>query len=195
VSLQEVIVKRLVVIVLSVLGLVLLTAPTAVEYHPVFLNGKPFGAAIMINGKPAMALIDFCKLGGGTLTLEEVGLTLNGASVGVSAAAFDAFHKHIKKAEASVNGGMPAAVNGGAPAAVNGAGTVAVKMESNRRWARQNDGLITNNALKFGGGVYIPLADIARAFGGTLTSPATLQPGEAIRLNFTKSPNAILIGL
>ncbi len=40
------------------------------------------------------------------------------------------------------------------------------------------------------GKAYVPLADVARAFGGTFTAPAHLPPGGAINLNFARNPAA-----
>src|SRR5207237_5446460 len=45
---------------------------------PVFLNGKPVGNALTINGVLAISLDDFAKAVSGVPNLQQAGLTLNG---------------------------------------------------------------------------------------------------------------------
>jgi hypothetical protein len=195
-------VKKLIILALSILGFILVAAPTAVEYHPVFLNGNLIGNAANFNGIIAVRLDDFAKLGGGTLTLEEAGLTLTGNTLKISSAVADDYkHKADAQAKIKINEASslkmqppaykesPAYKENSALAKVN------VKGESHVAWKWQRDGVITTRAFKSGGGVWIPLADIVHAFGGGVYTPGNLAPGQAIQLNFTKTPNAILIGL
>lgn len=52
-------------------------------------------------------------------------------------------------------------------------------------WSSQ---VITSN-----GKAYIPLSEIARAFGGVFTAfPRNLKPGETIRMNFAPNPSAAM---
>jgi hypothetical protein len=202
--------RRLFTVVFCVLGFLFIAAPTAVEYRPLIVNGQSWGNLTIIQGTYAFPLADFCRLGGGTLTLEDLGLTLTDTTLKISSQVYDAFHKHKDTTPANVKIADPAAVKIDAstykPQAPYKESPVAVKIENIGRWKRQHDGVITTHAIRYGGGVYIPLSDLARAFGGTFTAPAAANPanaatgnnttpGDAVRLNFTKTPNAILIGL
>ena len=204
--------RKLFTVAFCVLGFLFIAAPTAVEYHPLLIvNGQTWGKLTIIQGTYAFPLADFSRLGGGTLTLEDVGLTLTGNTLKISSQVYDAYHKHKDTTAANIKIADPAAVKidtsykPQTPYKENPA-TVKIKGEARAAWKWQRDGVITSNAIRSGGGIFIPLADIARAFGGTFTAPAApaapaavtganTQPGDAVRLNFAKSPNAILIGL
>jgi len=54
-------------------------------------------------------------------------------------------------------------------------------------------GGISNNVFSANGQTWVPLADVARAFGGTFTAPpANLRPTDALTLNFAQKPDGIL---
>jgi hypothetical protein len=193
--------KKVLVFALCVVGFILIAAPTAVEYAPLFINGKPAGQAVLINGVIAISVESFAKAGGATLTLQPYfqrqGPRLL-ATIGTDAIKY--------KDEAAVKL-SPAAV-GSVPAVQAGVlkqsphpdikFTTGVKNSTQFQIFRvQKGGEISGHVFEDGGKAYIPLADLATAFGGTFTAPAAnvFKPGEAIRLNFSVNPNAILIGL
>jgi hypothetical protein len=190
-------VKKLFTLALSILGFILFAAPTAVEFHPLFVNNHAMGSAALINGIIAVRVQDFAKTGGGTLTLEEAGLTLNGGTLKINGGVADAYqHKGEAQAKIKLTDGSSLKIQSPAykedPAAVK----IEKKVVSPAvGWVRQNDGVISTRVFSSGGDKWIPLADIVHAFGGGLYSPGKLAPGQAIQLNFTKTPNAILIGL
>lgn len=189
--------KKLYTLALSIIGFILIAAPTAVEYHPVFLNGNLIGNAANINGIVAIRLDEFAKLGGGTLTLEEAGLTLTGNTLKINGGVADAY-KHKGEAQAKIKLTEASSVKI-QPSAYK-EDTAAVKIQKKAvapgtHWVRQNDGVITTRAFRSGGATWIPLADVVSAFGGGVWKTGNLAPGAAIQLNFTKTPNAILIGL
>jgi hypothetical protein len=57
----------------------------------------------------------------------------------------------------------------------------------------QRAGVISKNVFMFNGKAYVPLADVAHAFGGTFTAPqGRLQPGQSLSLNFTVNGDGFL---
>jgi hypothetical protein len=180
-------VKKFSTLALSVLGFILIAAPTAVEYHNVFLNGRMLGHAANLNGIIAISVADLAKAGGGTLTLEEAGLTLTGNTLSASSRVADAYKQKISDPQKKAVVGASAA-----------AAKVNIKGESHALWGvnpGRPQGTISAHAFKFQNQWWVPLSDVATAFGGSFTISGNLAPGQAIQLNFAKTPNAILIGL
>ncbi|HMC22122.1 MAG TPA: hypothetical protein VKL19_09770, partial [Thermoanaerobaculia bacterium] len=68
--------KRILVFALCVIGFILIAAPTATEYHQVFVNGKPFAKAGLVNGIIAVRVRDLATAAGDTVALEH--FKLNG---------------------------------------------------------------------------------------------------------------------
>ena len=62
--------KKALVLALCVVGFILIAAPTAMEYAPLFINGKPAGQAVLVNGVIAISVEQAAKAGGATLTLQ-----------------------------------------------------------------------------------------------------------------------------
>src|SRR6266540_3424156 len=174
--------KRVLFLAITILGFIFIAAPTAVEYsHQIFINGKPFAKATVVNGVLAIPLEDLAKAGGGTLTLENAGLKLNGGTLStfVGAHRVDVQGKDIGKHMPGVSGEQKAV-------------KYTVKGESRALFAVQRAGQISSHVFQAGGKNWVPLADVAKAFGSTFTAPANLQPGQAISLNFGPNANSIL---
>ena len=66
---------------------------------------------------------------------------------------------------------------------------------TNANFKVNRNGRIAAHTLNGDGKVWVPLSDLAKAFGGTFTITGNLKPGQSIQLNFAANPNAILIGL
>ena len=133
--------------------------------HPVFLNGKPFSTAVTINGTLAIPLQDLSKGAGSNVSLEPA-FQLRGNGLNAQ------MGWDVKKNQK------------------------AVAYKSSSLLFRVNrSGSISNRILTLNGKAFVPLSDVAKAFGGVWTQPAGLAPGQAIQLNFASNPNAILIGL
>ena len=71
--------KRILVFALCVIGFMLIAAPTPVEYHQVFVNGKPFAKAGLVNGIIAVRVRDLATAAGDTVALEH--FKLNGGTL------------------------------------------------------------------------------------------------------------------
>jgi len=182
-------VKKISLLLLWVFAFFLIAAPIYMNYNNVLLNGKPFARAAFVNGQWAVPLEDFSRaIGGNGVTLEPT-LKLNGNSLSVLVSSYN---KAGDKQQ-------PAAVKVEASAAAanikqqNTVPTDQVKGESHGIIAIRKAGGISNNVFGFNGQRWVPLADIARAFGGTFTAPAgNLQPGQSLSLNFANKPDAVL---
>ncbi len=140
--------------------------------HPVFLNGKPFSTAVTINGTLAIPLADLSKGAGSNVSLEPA-FRLRGNSLNAQ------MGWDVKKNEKGVAYKEQKKAN-----------------VSDVRFRVNRSGPISTNLLTLNGKAFVPLSDVAKAFGGVWTQPAGgLAPGQAIQLNFASKPNAILIGL
>jgi len=146
------------------------------ETRGLTVNGKanPFGQAQLINGVWAFSLIDFCKsFGGDGVTLEGSGFQVQGNRL-VTLSPSNTEKKHK----------------------VAGAGDVAIKkvvVPNGSFFVRKAGGTITGNLLTFNGMKFVPVADVARAFGGTFTAPAgNLAPGQTLTLNFAVNGDGVL---
>ena len=181
--------KRLSLLALCAVGFVLIAAPIYMnfEFHNLTINGKQFGRAALVNGQWAVPLEDFSRaVGGNGITLEPM-LKLQGSSLTVTNEAESADHKH-KVVEASA---APNTIGGSA--VTGGTAVTDVKIHNNAIIAIRKAGGVSNNVLTVNGQKFVPLADIARAFGGTFTSPRDpLKPGQSLSLNFANNPNALL---
>ncbi|HEY8132501.1 MAG TPA: hypothetical protein VII12_11485 [Thermoanaerobaculia bacterium] len=70
--------KRIHAVALCVVALASIASAAIVEEHPVFLNGKPFARAVMVNGKLAMSVQEFARGAGVTGNTFDQSFTLNG---------------------------------------------------------------------------------------------------------------------
>ena len=184
--------KKLALLLGCAVAFFLIAAPIYMNYdfHNVQFAGQPQLKlrAALVNGQWAVPLEDFSRaLGGNGITLEPM-LKLQGTSLTVTNAAESADHKHkVVEASAAPNTIGGSSVNGGI------IGPSDNKVYTNAIIAVRKAGGVSNNVFTVNGQKFVPLADIARAFGGTFTSPRDpLKPGESLSLNFANNPNAVL---
>ncbi len=201
--------KKALVFALCVVGFILIAAPTAVEYSPLFINGKPAGQAVLINGVVCYSIANFATAGGATLTLQP-NYQRNGARL---MALMDEASKGKEKWTPAPATGAGVPVQAGA---LKQSGQGELKQSGQFKFFTpapgqifrvQRAGEISSHVFDFEGKGYFPLADLARALSTTYTAPAaapgatnaaaggTFKPGEAIRLNAGSNPNPILISL
>jgi hypothetical protein len=197
--------KKALVLALCVVGFILIAAPTAVEYSPLFINGKPAGQAVLINGVIAISVENFAKAGGATLTLQP-----NFQRQGPKLLAL--LGSDMKKAQPAAKEKWTPATGAGVPAVQAGmikqdVGGLKQTPAPGQIFRVQRAGEVSSHVFDFEGKGYLPVADLARALGTTFTAPAApaapgatnaasggiWKPGDPIRLS--SSPNGILIGL
>ena len=196
--------NKVLLFVLCLLPLSLYAAGVEPDTHQVFLNGKPFSHAILLNGVWAIPLEDIARGAGMNMTLEPA-LQLQRSTLRVhggwdlkenkkaavptvstdSNADAAAAHKHlagVKYEDITVN---------------TGTGMSKGFYPAGQLFKINKDAQITTNVIMHNGLAFVPLKDFAGAFGGVWkTQPASkLAPGAVIQLNFPKDPNAILTGL
>ena len=169
--------KRLTLLALAFL---FVAAPIYVKYETrnLTMNGKvnPFGQAVLIGNTWAFPLPAFAKaFGGDGITLEGSGFQVVQGNRLVTLVP-PSTHEHKHK--------------------VPSVGDVAIKKTvaaPGSFFVRKAGATISGNLLTFNGAKYVPVADIARAFGGTFTAPAgNLAPGQTLTLNLTISGNSPL---
>ena len=145
--------------------------------HPVLLNGKPFANAITLNGVLAIPVQEFAKAVGVKVSLEP--------------------HLQLRGSTLSAQVWKTAPPNSAAQASDIFAKIGDIKgesLDSNRVADIQRPGVISNKVMMHKGKAYLPLADVARAFGvAGWQGPITMSAGQAISLNFTKNPQGTLI--
>jgi len=181
--------KRVLVFALCVAGLLLLTAPTAVERSPLAINGKAVGGMIILqNGVWAVSLEDVARALGAPITLEPV-LSLQGNRLTVKQPGGATAYKP-QKPDGSLDAGIHFKYD--------------LKAQKEARMAPGQflgviqPGVISSHVTMMNGKAYVPVADLVRAFGdgsvhGNLTGP--LQPG-GVNVHINGNSNlAGLIGL
>jgi len=179
--------KKLSILAACAAGFFLIAAPIYVktESRALTMNGKQAATASFVNGQWAIALDDFAKLGGGSLTLEPT-FQLQGNTLSVLLPAVQTANKKItqpNKVEAST---VPDTFT------VPGAAQKQ-KVYTGGVFHVQRAGVISRGVFMFNGKAWVPLADVARAFGATFTAPqGNLQPGLSLSLNFTSNANGLL---
>jgi len=182
--------KKVLTLALSLIGFTFIAAPIymKIESHPLTTNGKQFGNAQFINGQWAISLEDFAKAAGGTLTLEPnfqlQGNRLLAVVPGVQSA-------EKQRSAASVVPGVAQQKAQGAIILQNkDRGGIILQ---NTAFHVRKAGIVSSNVFMFNGKAYVPLADVAKAFGGTFTAPAgNLQPGQSLSLNFAVNGDGVL---
>jgi hypothetical protein len=178
--------KKLFVLAVCVVGFSFIAAPIYVktETRQLVAAGRRFGTAQFVNGQWALSLKEFSKLAG-VITLEpSFQLQGNHRLVAVSSGG-DRTAKKAIQASAAPNtiGGVIGNVAGGAQEKPLQGGVFHVRKA----------GEISHNVFLYNGEYWVPLADVATAFGGTFTAPAgNLQPGQSMSLNFTLNGDGIL---
>jgi hypothetical protein len=164
---------------LFALAFFFIAAPIYMKYETrgLTINGKsnPFGQAQLVGGVWAIPLSSFSRaFGGDGVTLEGSGFQVQGNRLVTLAPSNTSEHKHK----------------------VAGAGDVAIKkavVPNGSFFVRKAGGTITGNLLTFNGMKFVPVADVARAFGGTFTAPAgNLAPGQTLTLNFAVNGDGVL---
>jgi len=188
--------KRILVFALCVIGFMLIAAPTPVEYHQVFVNGKPFAKAGLVNGIIAVRVRDLATAAGDTVALEH--FKLNG---GTLTTVSDVTSQAMKVKDASPTGkdaGSPAQkVREAAlvPAVAKAQTQVKMKGETHALIiVVRKAGNVSNNVFMFQGEAWVPLKDFATAIGASFTQPASPSPTDSFQLNAPSNVNA-LIGL
>ncbi len=180
--------KKILTVVFCVIAFVPIAAKIFVknEARQIFVNGKPFSKAFLINGVWAMPMEDVIKGaggGGGGMTLEPnfklQGTTLTALVPAVSPAE----HKHKLEASAGATTTTLYKDHGGAESKVKPAG---------RQLFRVNRaGVISTHVFMFEGKAYLPVADWFFSFTGGVFNPAT-QTGDAFSFNFAVNGDGIL---
>lgn len=184
--------KKLFVLALCVLGFILIAAPTAVERYQVFLNGKPFAKAALFNdpagaAQLAIPLEEFARAGGANVTLDP-SFQLQGTKLNAMVSSYSTDSKIKGEFKFHKAATVPS------PEHKHKIGDIKIQAAQMFRVGRQGE--ISSRVFMDGGKAWVPLADVAKAFGAqNWTAPATLKPGEPIMLNFPVNPNGILIGL
>ena len=183
--------KKLLVFALCVVGFILIAAPTAVEYSPLFINGKPAGQAVLINGIIAISMEHALKAGGATMTMQPNFQRSGPRFLAVMSEASKGKEKWAPAA--TTPAGVPA-VQAGALKQSGEQGTVKLSPAPGQIFRVQRAGEISSHVFEYEGKAYFPLADLARALGNN-TWAGRVEVGKPLQLNFSSNPNAILIGL
>ena len=150
-----------------VLGFLLITGGAIIEDrpHPLLLNGKPLGNAVSINGNLFVSVKDFATAAGG------------GATLGPSF---------------QLRGTRLVAVAPGEPT-FDQVGKGKEKWQPNALFSVRKAGEISSHIVMNDGKAFIPLADLARAFGfPRWRAPLTLRSGESINFNVAVNGDGIL---
>lgn len=186
--------KRFFTFVLCLAGFLLIAAPTYIkeDARPILTNGKPFAEAHLIHGQWTISVEDFARLGGSNLTLEPNFKLQGNQLIGLLMPAGESTDDKHKGAYGKFE--APTAANKVHDASVGKINQGAIHSSSkgflNSRFHIQRAGVISNNVIMLNGKAYIPLADVARAFGGTFTAPAgNLKPTDSLSLNFAIGGN------
>lgn len=164
--------KNALVFVCCVVAFLLIAAPTAVEFHKVFVNGKLFATAAVINGQFVVALEDFAKAAGAKLTLEP-SFRLQGSKLTAvwTAESLDSKHKDHARLLAAQKGTSDSKIK------------VENKVSGTQLFQVARAGDISSKVFMDGGKAWIPLNDLAKAFGATFNAaPGALRPTESINL-------------
>ena len=194
--------KKLWTLALSVIAFLFVAAPIymKIDSRPMTANGKQVGNAQFINGQWAISLEDFAKAAGGTLTLEP-NFQLQGSRLLAVAPGVQVQGK--TKIEASSPMNTIGGVAGNNPAAQQKAQGAIILQDKNQggiilqnkdrggiilqntAFHVRKAGEISHNVFMFNGKAYVPLADVAKAFGGTFTAPAgNLTAGQSLNFNW-----------
>lgn len=173
--------KKALVLVICVLGFVLIAAPTAVESHQVFVNGRLLGNAIVVQGGIiAVSVEDISKALGGTVAMPAT-LKIDGMRLVANAANID-----------------PAAKKAVLPtdqtALKQNQDTTSWKLSPGQFLRVQKGGVISSHIITEGGRKLVSVNEFAHALGMANYTGGTHTGGsEPIRLN--SNSTGILVGL
>jgi hypothetical protein len=182
--------RKILTLALCAIGFLLIAAPIYMnkEIHEVVIQGGRVGSAQFVNGQWVIPIEDLSRAisGSGGLTLEPY-LKLNGNHLTAAATSYD----WVKAKSSAQKPDVSASANtiGGVTSVVP---TDQAKVHSNGIIAIRKAGEISSHVFTANGKTWVPLADVARALGGTFTPPANVQPGQSFTLNFAPNPASIL---
>ncbi len=138
--------------------------------NPVYINNQKFAVAVTVNGILAVSVDDFAKALGGTTNLQEAGLRMQGTQLWLIAPTPQT------TAARDLQSGLPTGKRMHKPFII-----------------RKNYD-VCPSVIGYQGKVYVPVANIAQAFGGTLqVNRNTLHANEPIVLSFPPNPNAAIV--
>lgn len=156
--------KNALVVACCVVGFLLIAAPTNVG-HQVFINGKPFANAITINGQLFVSLEDFAKASGAKVTLEPF-FQLQGSKL-VAIGSVSGAAAKIKSDQIKVSGKA---------------------WGTNQLFQVVKSGEISSKIVMQNGKAFLPLQDLAKAFGSTYAPVDTFRPNQSINLDSPLHP-------
>jgi len=182
--------RKIFTLALCAIGFILIAAPIFMnkDIHEVVIQGGRIGSAQFVNGQWVIPIEDLSRAisGSGGLTLEP-SLKLNGNHLTAAATSFDWIKagSSAQKPQPSAGANTIGGVTGAVPSDQG-------KVHSNGIIAIRKAGEISSHVFTANGKTWVPLADVARALGGTFTAPANVQPGQTFTLNFAPNPASIL---
>jgi hypothetical protein len=148
--------KRILAVALCVVALASIASAVIVEEHPVFLNGKPFARAVMVNGKLAMSVQEFARGAGVTGNTFDQSFTLNGNTLTAKVKPHDLVIVHKVDKSSPV---LMQSSGGGAGSPVFGV---------------RKAGVISTHVFTINGKAFIWFKDVATALGvANWTGPVT----------------------
>jgi hypothetical protein len=182
--------KKALTLSLCFVAFAAIASAVIVEEHPVFLNGKAFAKAVMIHGVWAIPLQDFAKAAGANVSLEPY-LQLQGSTLRTRVTFHDLHAvKQTDKASARTTGASDVFAK---IVDIKGESLDDKQRSASTLFHIQKVGVISTNVLMQNGKAYLPLVDVAKAFGNvSWRAPVTLKPNEAISLNYTKISYSML---
>ena len=156
------------------------------------LNGKPFATASTINGIIAVRVEDVAKGLGLGVSLEPL-LALNGSHLKANTSSYEWIKNSptVKIREAASNPSVKMRAGAAVPGAER---EYTIKLRSTPLFRIGKAGEISSHVFMYGGKAWMPLADLAQAFG-FIINWSNLRAGQAINVNAAANSNAILIGL
>jgi hypothetical protein len=174
--------KRMYLLAACAIGFLFVAAPIYMKYETraLTLNGarSQFNAQL-VNNTWAIPLEDFAKAFGGGITLEP-NFQLQGNKLISISSGGDKTAKKVAPAPSST----PNTIGGSA---------ATIKLTNPGALHVRKAGVVSNNVFTANGQKWVPLADVARALGGTFTAPVgTLQPGQTLTLNFAVNGDGII---
>ena len=157
--------KNALVSACCVVGFLFIAAPTSVE-HQVFINGKPFANATVINGQLFVSLADFAKASGANGSLEPF-FQRQGSKL-IAVGPLDTAASKSKFGQAKVN---------------------SKAWGTNQLFQVVKPGQISSTVVMQNGIALVPLSDVAKAFGSTWNAPSGgFRPNQSFNLNSPLHP-------
>jgi len=171
--------KRISILVFVAAGFMFIAAPIYMSEmsHQVFVSGNLLGHAQMVNGVWAIPLDEFAKAigGNGGTSLQQAGLTINGGRL-----------RTLPQLQTSNSADTFTLVSPRDAATGQASGK-----RSHKPFVVVKQWDAASPLLSSGGKTFVPLSDVAKAFGGTFTGPVSLPNGAPI--NLTPGANGAII--